>query len=70
MAGRGRSEALVKVKKSKTMSTILSFNRILYLQQKNNILRCFCSLKFEKNYIATSFPVVYFVVRGQCIQSR
>ena len=65
MAGRGRSEALVKVKNSKTISAILSSNRTLYLEQQSNIPWCFCSLKLEKkNYIAISFPVVYFVVRG------
>ena len=45
---RGRREAIVKVKNDKTMSTILSFIQILYLKQQSNIIRCFCSLKFEK----------------------
>ena len=40
------------------------FYRILYLEQQSNILRCFCSLKFGKVYIAISLPVVYFAVEG------
>ena len=51
MVGRGRSEAVVKVKHNKTMSKTLPFIRILYLEQQN-ILRCFCSLKLKKVYIA------------------
>ena len=37
-----------KFRNSKTMLTILSFIRVLYLKQSSNILRCFFSLKFEK----------------------
>ena len=51
MVGRGKSEAVVKVKHNKTMSKTLAFIRILYLEQQN-ILRCFCSLKLKKVYIA------------------
>ena len=39
---------MVKVKNNRTMS-ILTFTRILYLEQQSNILRCFYSLKFEKS---------------------
>ena len=39
---------MVKVK-NKTMPTILSFIRILYLKQRVNNRQCFCSLKFEKS---------------------
>ena len=36
------------IRNNKAMSTVLSFIRILYPKQQSNILRCFCSLKFEK----------------------
>ena len=36
-----------EVRKKKTNSSIFSFFSTLYLKQQANILRCFCSLKFE-----------------------
>ena len=36
-----------EVQKKKTNSPIFSFISTLYLTQQANILRCFCSLKFE-----------------------
>ena len=34
-----------KVRNNKTMLTILSFIRILYLKQQSIVLRCFCSFR-------------------------
>ena len=54
----------VNVENNKTMSTILSFIRILHLKPKSSILRHFYRLTFEKVYIEISFLVIYFAVRG------
>ena len=39
----------------KTMLTILQFVPILYLKKQRSILRCFCSLKFEKSLFSNKF---------------
>ena len=44
-----------KVRNKKAMSIILPFIRIIYLKQQSNILRCFCSLKFEKKLSSNKF---------------
>ena len=44
-----------KIRSNRTMSKILLFIRILYLKQQSNILRCFCSLKFEKSLFSNNF---------------
>ena len=44
-----------KVRNNKTILTILSFIRILYLKQQCNILRCLCSLKFGKSLFSNQF---------------
>ena len=49
-----------KVRIKKTMLKYLSFVRSLYLKQQNNILRYFCSLKFEKSLFSNKFSVLYF----------
>ena len=37
-----------KFRNNKTMLKIFSFVQVLYLKEQSNILRCLCSLKFEK----------------------
>ena len=43
----------------KAMSTIYSFSRVLYLEQKSNVPRYFYSLKFENNLFSNElFSIV------------
>ena len=45
---------------NKTMTAIFSFISTLYLKQQTNILRCFCSLKFENSlFINTLFRYLF-----------
>ena len=44
-----------KVRNDKTKSTILWFIWNLYLKQQSNIVRCFCSLRFEKSLFSNKF---------------
>ena len=49
-----------KVRNNKKLSTILLFIRILYLKQQINILRCYCSLNFEKSLFSNKFFSLVF----------
>ena len=40
---------MAKLEINETISAIFSFISTLYLNQQANILRCFCSLKFENS---------------------
>ena len=57
---RSRREATVKVKTNKAISTILLFIRVLYLKQQNNILRCFCRLKFGNSLFSNKLSSCIF----------
>ena len=53
MEVRSRREANVEVKNNEIISAIFLFIRVLYLKQQNNILPCFCSLKFENSLFSS-----------------
>ena len=55
MVARRRRKAVVELEIIKTMLTILQFDPILYLKKQRSILRCFCSLKFEKSLFSNKF---------------
>ena len=69
MVTRSKGREIVKVKVNKAMSGILSFIWILYLKQRNNVLWCFYSSKYEEILLVITFSFVpYFTVRGWSIQ--
>ena len=69
MVTRSKGGEIVKVKFNKAMSGILSFISILYRKQRNNVLWCFYSSKYEEILLVIIFSVVpYFTVRGWSIQ--
>ena len=56
---------MVKVKVSKTMSTILSFIQILYLKQQNSVFWYLCSLKSENGLFSCKlFSQAIFYIKG------
>ena len=60
-----RSSEMVKVKVSKTMSTILSFIQILYLKQQNSVFWYLCSLKSENGLFSCKhFRHAIFYIKG------
>ena len=54
---------MVRVKYNKTMSTILPFIRVLYLNQESSIFSDFAISNLKKVYLETSYPIVSFSVR-------
>ena len=57
---------MVKVKVSKTMSTILSFIQILYLKQQNSVFWYLCSLKSENGLFSCKlFSHAIFYIKGK-----
>ena len=65
MVARSRNTEIVKVKVNKTMSTILPFIRIIYLNNKTMNFGVLTGWKLKRVYLAISFSVVaYFALRG------
>ena len=61
VVARRRNEATVKLETIQQCQQ--SCHLFEFFKQQSNILWCFCSLKFERNYLAVSFSVLYITVR-------